>query len=131
VLPLDHPLASQKQISILQLKTESFMEAPDEVAPGYKQKIIQFCRRYGKFRPRFVNIGRATSLAEGLTLAANEDAISLHPAFISHLRIPNVVMVPISDAQATWDLFVVWQRGKASGPLRALLDALRLKSSAE
>jgi hypothetical protein len=50
----------------------------------------------------------------------------LYPSSISHLRIPNVVMVPIADTGATWDLFVAWQRGKTSGPLRALLDALLL-----
>jgi len=38
------------------------------------------------------------------------------------------VMVPIADAGATWDLFVVWQRGKAAGPLRTLLDALTAKA---
>jgi hypothetical protein len=36
-------------------------------------------------------------------------------------------MVPIADTGATWDLFVAWQRGKTSGPLRALLDALTPK----
>jgi len=41
--------------------------------------------------------------------------------------IPNVVMVPIADAGATWDLFVVWQRGKVAGPLRTLIDALTTK----
>jgi len=87
-----------------------------------------FCRRFGKFRPRFVSIGSASSLAEGLVIAANEGAISLNAAFISHLSIPNVVMVPIADAGATWDLFVVWQRSKIVGPLRALLSALRVKS---
>lgn len=126
-LPLDHPLASQKQIAISQLKDESFVGAPDSVAPGYNQRIIQFCRRFGKFRPRFVTIGQPTSLAEGLVMAANEGAIALHPSFISHLGIPNVVMVPIEDKEATWDLFVVWQRGKTSLPLRALLDTLRPK----
>ena len=125
-LPLDHPLASQKQIAISQLKDESFVSAPDSVAPGYKQKIVQFCRRFGKFRPRFVTIGQPASLAEGLVMAANEGAIALNPSFISHLGIPNVVMVPIADKEATWDLFIVWQRGKTSRPLRALLDALRL-----
>jgi hypothetical protein len=40
---------------------------------------------------------------------------------------PNVAMVPVADAEATWDLFVVWQRGKTAGPLRALLDALPAK----
>src|SRR6185295_3798806 len=127
-LPVDHPLASQKRVSISELKDESFVGAPDSVAPGYNQKVIQFCRRFGKFRPRFISIGPATSLTEGLVIAANEGAVSLHAAFISHLSIPNVVMVPISDAGATWDLFLVWQRGKTSATLRALLDAVVLKS---
>jgi hypothetical protein len=39
-----------------------------------------------------------------------------------------VVMVPIADVGATWDLFVVWQRGKITGPLRTLLSELNLKS---
>jgi hypothetical protein len=43
---------------------------------------------------------------------------------MSHLHIPNVVMVPIAEKQVTWDVFVVWQRGRTAGPLRALLDAL-------
>jgi DNA-binding transcriptional LysR family regulator len=123
-LPIHHRLASQKEISISQLKNEAFIGTPDDILPGYRQRIIQFSRRFGRFRPRFVAIGNVTSLAEGLTAAANEEVISLHPAFISHLSIPNVVMVPIADAAATWDLFVVWQRGKTAGPLRTLLDAI-------
>jgi DNA-binding transcriptional LysR family regulator len=126
-LPLDHRLASQKQISISQLKNESFVRGADNVVPGYNQKVAEFCRRFGKYRPRFVSIGPPTSLAEGLVMAANEGAISLHPDFISHLGVPNVVMIPIANREATWDLFVVWQRGKMSGPLRALLGGLHLK----
>ena len=126
-LPIDHPLASRKQISISELKNESFVGGPDSIVPGYNQKIIQFCRRFGKFRPRFVSIEAPGSLAEGLVSAANEGAVSMNPIFIFHLSIPNVVMVPVADKEATWDLFVVWQRGKTSGPLRVLLDALQLK----
>jgi DNA-binding transcriptional LysR family regulator len=127
-LPINHRLSSEKQVSISQLKNETFVRGSDDVTPGYTEKIIQFCRKFGGFRPRLVTIDGATSLAEALTLSANEDAISLNPAFISHLNIPNVVMVPIADAGATWDLFVVWQRGKAAGPLRMLLDALTDKA---
>ena len=104
---------------------------PDAVVPGYNQKVVQFCRRFGKFRPRFVSVGPAGSLAEGLVVAANEGAISLNPNYVSHLGIPNVAMVPIAEKEATWDLFLVWQRGKTSGPLRALLDALRPKPKAQ
>ena len=125
-LPLEHPLASQKEISISKLKTESFVQGSETVVPGYKQRIARFCMRFGKFRPRFVSIGQANSLEESLVISANEGAISLQPSFISHLNIPNVVMVPVAEKRATWDLSIVWQRGKMSDPLRALLDSFQL-----
>jgi hypothetical protein len=37
------------------------------------------------------------NVTEGLSAAADEDEISVNPIFISHLKIPNVVMVPIAD----------------------------------
>jgi DNA-binding transcriptional LysR family regulator len=104
--------------------------ARDSVLPGYNQKIVQFCRQFGKFRPRFVAIGQPSDLAEGIVTAANAGAVVLSPGFISHLEIPNVVLVPIAEKEATWDLFVVWQRGKTAGPLRALLDCLQSKPKA-
>jgi DNA-binding transcriptional LysR family regulator len=128
VLPVSHRFATQRQVSLSQLKDETFTRGSDDVVPGYNQRIVQFCRKYGGFRPRMVTIDGATGLAESLTLSADEDAISIQPAFISHLNVPNAVMVPIADAGATWDLFVVWQRGKAATPLRALLSELNLKS---
>lgn len=128
VLPVNHRFATERQVSLSQLKDETFVRGSDDVVPGYNQRIVQFCRNYGGFRPRLVTIDGAMGLVESLALSANEDAISIQPAFISHLNVPNVVMVPIADAGATWDLFVVWQRGKVASPLRTLLNELNLKS---
>jgi DNA-binding transcriptional LysR family regulator len=128
VLPASHRLATERQVSLSQLRDETFVRGSDDMVPGYNQRIVQFCRKQGGFRPRLVTIDGATGLVESLALAANEDAISIQPAFISHLNVPNVVMVPIADAGATWDLFVVWQRGKAASPLRTLLSELNPKS---
>jgi DNA-binding transcriptional LysR family regulator len=128
VLPLSHRFATEKQVSLSQLKGETFLRGSDDVVPGYNHRIVQFCRRYGGFRPRMATIAVTTGLVESLTLSANEDAISIQPAFISHLNVPNAVMVPVADAGATWDLFIVWQRGKAAGPLCTLLSELNLKS---
>jgi len=127
-LPVSHRFATETQVSLSQLEGETFVRGSDDLVPGYTQKIIQFCRKYGRFRPRLATIDKATGLAESLALAANEEAISIQPAFISHLKVPNVVMVPIADAGATWDLFIVWQRGKIASPLRILLSELNLKS---
>jgi molybdate transport repressor ModE-like protein len=127
-LPVSHRFATKRQVSISQLKGETFVRGSDDVVPGYNQRIIQLCRKYGGFRPRLATIDKTTSLVESLAVAANEEAISIQPAFISHLDVPNVVMVPIADAGATWDLFVVWLRGKIAGPLLTLLSELNLKS---
>jgi DNA-binding transcriptional LysR family regulator len=129
VLPVSHRFAAERQVPLSQLKHETFARGSDDVVPGYNHRIVQFCRKYGGFRPRMVAIDGATGLVESLALSANEDAISIQPAFISHLNVPNAVMVPIADAGATWDLFVVWQRGKTAGPLRTLLDLLSAKTS--
>src|ERR1700677_2958113 len=127
-LPVSHRFATETQVSLSQLEGETFVRGSDDLVPGYTQKIIHFCRKNGRFRPRLATIDKFNSLAESLSLAANEEAISIQPAFISHLNVPNVVMVPIADAGATWDLFVVWQRGEIASPLRTLLTELNLKS---
>lgn len=126
-LPVSHRFATKRQVSISQLKGETFVRGSDDAVPGYTQRIIQLCRKYGGFRPRLATIDKTTSLVESLAVAANEEAISIQPAFISHLEVPNVVMVPVADAGATWDLYVVWLRGKVAGPLRTLLSELNLK----
>lgn len=131
-LPASHRFASEKQVSLSQLKGETFVRGSNDIVPGYTQRIIQFCQKYGGFRPRLATIDavdKATSsVGESLAVAANEEAISIQPAFISHLSAPNVVLVPITEARATWDLFVVWQSGQATRPLRTLLAELNLKS---
>ena len=127
-LPLSHRFATERQVSLSQLKGETFVRGSDEVVPGYTQRVVQLCRKYGGFRARLGTVDRADGLVETLAMAANEEAISIQPAFISHLNVPNVVMVPIADAGATWDLFVIWQRDKVASPLRTLLSELNLKS---
>jgi len=129
VLPIDHQLASQKQIPISQLKDERFLQVAETCAPGYNQRVGQFCRRFGKFRPRFAPVRAFESIAESLAISGNEDSVSLNAVFVRHLKIPNVVIVPIADKGATWDVFVAWQRGKTTAPVRALIDALDLKST--
>jgi len=123
VLPIHHRLASQRQIPISQLKHERFLQVAETRAPGYNQKVGQFCRRFGTFRPRFAPVRAFESIAESFAISGNEDGISLNPVFVRHLKIPNVAIVPIADQGATWDVFVAWQRGKTAAPVRALIES--------
>src|ERR1700682_2875344 len=121
-LPVSHRFATERQVSLSQLKGETFVRGSDDVVPGYTQRIVQFCRKYGGFRPPLGHLCKTNGLVESLAPVAHEEAISIQPAFISHLNIPNVAMVPIANAGATWDLLVVWQSGEIASPLRTLLS---------
>ncbi len=129
-LPLNHPLAARRQIRMADLKNESLIAAPDEEVPGNRRRLIQLCRTLGKFTPRLIS-PRESALAGALLMVANEDAIAILPSFMRHHKYPGIVLVPIADAQATWDLFVVWQGGQTGEPLRTLLNALPWPSAAK
>lgn len=87
------------------------MRGPDDVIHPEDQAVLPqvMAASVPAWPPCLATIDKATSLVKSLAVAANEEAISIQPAFISHLDVPNAVMVPIADAGATWDLFVVWQ----------------------
>jgi DNA-binding transcriptional LysR family regulator len=71
--------------------------------------------------------GLAQSLVHGFELIANENAVFILAAFASHHSPPGVVILPLTDAEVTWKILVVW-RGRPSGALKALLEALLTKA---
>ena len=50
-LPVSHRFATERQFSLSQLKGETFVRGSDDVVPGYTQRVVQFCRKYGGFVP--------------------------------------------------------------------------------
>jgi DNA-binding transcriptional LysR family regulator len=120
-LPDDHRLAKRRKIALRDLRDEAFLGAPEEDVPGRDRWVAQLCRRAG-FRPRFVPGG--DSLSAGFSMINNEGVVAILPGYIGKHPAPGVVCVELSDEKATWDFLVVWQRGRASAALRALLDAL-------
>jgi DNA-binding transcriptional LysR family regulator len=121
VLPADHRLAGRKVIPLSALKGEPFLSAPEEDMPGRDRWVVQLCRKAG-FRPRFMIQG--DSIGEMFTLVSSEGMVALAPAYIVDLAVAGVAMVPISDPGASWDFLVMWQRGKTSDAVQALLEAL-------
>ena len=121
VLPGGHPLAAASEISLRDLRRERFVSSPERDLPGRDRWITGLCRAAG-FRPHFAQ--PADSLSQALTLVASEGVVTLVPDLLRGAPAAGVVMIPLSDPGAQWDLLVAWQRGRAAGPLRALIDAL-------
>jgi DNA-binding transcriptional LysR family regulator len=121
-LPEEHPLASRKSVKIAELKNETFITGPDTEVPGFRHRLMQFCRTFGKFRPKVVEIGGGIS--DAFSAIANDGAVAVLPAFMRDQSRPGVVMVPISEPGVTWDLYLAWQPGHTPEPLRTLLAAM-------
>ena len=121
-LPEHHRLATQEWVRLSDLKGEFFVSADSQQVPGLDRQVEAYCKKYGKFRPKF--LGLAQSIAQGFELVANENAVLMLAALASHHSPPGVVILPLADAEVTWKIMVVWRRGRAGGALKALLDAL-------
>jgi DNA-binding transcriptional LysR family regulator len=121
-LPEQHRLATQDRVRLSDLKGEFFVSGDAQEVPGMDRRVEAYCKKYGKFRPKFH--GTVQTLAQLFGLIANEDAVFMLPAFASHLSFPGVVILPLADAEVTWKILVIWRRGRTGGALKALLDAM-------
>ncbi|MEO7100380.1 MAG: LysR family transcriptional regulator [Luteolibacter sp.] len=123
-LPCEHPLAVRADLRLAELKDETLLISSDSEVPGIRRHLIQLCRSCGKFRPKIAEV--SGGLSDVFSAVANDGVVAIIPAFLRQQKRPGMVIVPISDAGATWDLVLAWQKGHTAVPLRALLASLQM-----
>ena len=120
-LPADHPLSGKRSVDLRDIREDLFVGYPDSQMPGRNEWVIAQCKRAG-FRPRFGPV--CDSIAHMFSLLVSLPAVTLVPAYLRESPHPGVRFVEMTDARPTWDLLVVWHRGRASAPLKVFLEAL-------
>lgn len=121
-LPADHRLAGRAAVAAAELREEVFIGAPEDEVPGRNRWIAKICRAAG-FRPRM--IAEPHSIGEAFSMVASEGAVTLLPAYFSQSPPPATRLVPLSDPSASWDLLLIWQRGRASQVLKTMVELMR------
>lgn len=122
------PLAARKSIALKELKGRDFIGADEDQVPGRNRWIAALCKAAG-VKPRFaVIVDGITSI---LSHVVSEDAVTLLPDYFLRSSHPGVNFVRVSDAAASWDFMVLWQRGRVPDSTRVLVDALRVASAAD
>jgi DNA-binding transcriptional LysR family regulator len=121
-LPDHHPLAGLTHVHLAKLKDETFVTGNDKHLPGVHRRMVTYCRKFGRFRAKFAPpVG---TLAEVFESIVNESSVAILPGYMSHYTVPGIALVPLADRGITWELLVVWQRGKIGGALQTLIEAL-------
>jgi DNA-binding transcriptional LysR family regulator len=115
------PLAGRKRVAIKDLKSREFIGIDEDQMPGRNRWMTSLCRSAG-FKPRYASV--TDGITNVLSQVVSESAVTILPEYFLGFKHPGVVFVPVSDAKAKWDFYVLWQRGKVPATTRALVAAL-------
>ncbi|WP_395749623.1 LysR family transcriptional regulator [Prosthecobacter sp.] len=118
----DDELAARKNISLKELKGRDFIGVDEDEVPGRNRWAAALCKAAG-FRPRFAVV--VDGISNVLSQVVSESGVTLLPGYFEKQQHPGVSFIPVSDENARWDFFVLWQKGRASAAIRALVDALK------
>lgn len=121
LVPDNHPLTTQARVSLRELKNETFIPIPAQDAPAYLPWLKTLCRKAG-FRPKLTE--PADSMSHLGAMVTADHCVALLPRFLAEKAAPGLAVLSLAEAYAAADLLVVWQRGKASEPVRQILEAL-------
>jgi len=121
-LPDHHPLAGLSQVHLAKLGDATFVTGSDDQLPGAHRRMAKYCRQFGRFRANFAPpVGAIAKIFEAIV---NEDCVAILPGYLSHHTVPGIALVPLADRGITWELLVVWRRGKNGGALNTLVEEL-------
>ncbi|WP_434658157.1 LysR family transcriptional regulator [Pseudomonas sp. R3-56] len=123
-LPVDHPLASRKRISLASLATEPLVMFSRKVSPVYFDSLIATCRASG-FSPRVLHEVR--SVASQIAFVSCGQGIALVPASLKKLAPSNVVLRPLSQKLNVVTTAVAWNTLRPNPLVEALVNQLRAR----
>jgi len=121
-----HPLATQPSVRLSELRGQKFIGADDADMPGHNAWVKKVCRTAG-FRVSFTE--NAESVTDSFAMILTDGAVGLFPEYHRKTRVAGVVFRRLAERKVTWDLYVAWQRGRASNALRTFVDALKSSAS--
>jgi DNA-binding transcriptional LysR family regulator len=102
----EHPLKDHSPLRVADLRDEQFILHGRESDSDLRQLVTSLCARQS-FTPRVVQEVRDTSSMLGL--AAARLGVAILPSELSRVYMPDVLLVPLADQDATTDVCVAFR----------------------
>jgi DNA-binding transcriptional LysR family regulator len=110
MLPATHPLTKQRSISAAELRNEPFVYYPRSAGAYAFEKPLTLCEEHG-FRPQIVQ--EASHWLTILQLVGAGLGVSIAPACVQRLALPDVVCVPLRNAKVVSNIELACLRGES------------------
>ena len=120
-----HHLRSRRDINLTELRDERFVFYPRAYGIGIYDYFIQLCGKRS-FVPAIVQEAREASTIIGLV--ATGLGIAVVPSSLRYIGVPNVMYVPLADADATTNLLMITRAGEANSRIANLSQMARAKA---
>lgn len=119
-LPTEHPLATRREVGVLDLRDEPVVSHPTNRGAGIVALIHRAFLKHGT-SPNLVQEAPDTHTI--LSLVGAGVGIGFVPASAAHLKVPGVVLLPVSDIPPL-PLALAWRKNDPNPALHALIDLL-------
>jgi len=122
ILPETHSLATQLELTLLDLANESFILVSRHLEPGYYDQCISLFQKAG-FSPKVIQKASQKQTILGLVSAGM--GVSLAPASIRNIQRTGVVYTTLNAPMSEVDLAAVWRQDEQSPILQKFLKVIR------
>lgn len=122
VVHKDHPLAGSRRISLRQLRDEPFIFFDHQGGTALYSEILGLLQRYQITPDITLEVGDAMAI---LGLVATGLGVSILPSSFRRARLPEVVWLELSEADARSELWLVWSaQRQMTAPLQHMLELM-------
>ncbi len=123
VLPENHPLVNESEISIKSLANESFILPPSHISYSLAEPIAHFWQQI-EFIPKETQ--EATLMLTILNLVAGGVGVALLPANVKNIQRKGVVYKPLQEATPILQIVAVWRDDNLSPVLKRFLEVTKI-----
>jgi DNA-binding transcriptional LysR family regulator len=128
VLPLKHPLARKRRVSLSDLKTMFFVGMSEKTHPGFRDWLSETCRPAG-FTPRILQDAELEPAL--MTFVADGLGVTLAREDLKKIPHPGVALRSLAPPVKS-DYCIAWNRGNESNALQQYIEIVKnLTASAE
>lgn len=122
----DHPLAARKAVSLKELAQEPFVFFDPHVGTGLYDEILGLMRRYQLIPTITQEVGEAMTI---IGLVAAGLGVSILPASFHRVQLNEMCWVPIIEADAVSEMWLVWAKHHEQGTAAARFKQLLLRAA--